>query len=205
MNRTSIHLCGERSLLVEVPANADAHLVARRARILWPGIEDAVPGHDTVLLTWPGASPSMLEVHEMLAMEDQDPAVRIDGTVVIPTRYQGEDLRSVCAETGLSEEAFVALHTGATFTAAFVGFSPGFAYLIGLPERLRVDRLDEPRQRVPAGAVALAGEYSAVYPSASPGGWRLIGETDLVMFDPGGSQPSLIQPGMTVRFEAVRG
>ena len=97
--------------------------------------------------------------------------------------YDGPDLAEVARACGVSPEEVVRRHVAATYTVAFLGFAPGFAYLIGGDESLRPGRRDEPRERVPVGAVALAGEYAAVYPRASPGGWQLIGSTELVMFD----------------------
>ncbi len=92
--------------------------------------------------------------------------------------YDGPDLHAVAAACALSPEEVVRRHRQAQYTAAFIGFAPGFAYLIGGDPRLRPGRRDQPRERVPAGSVAVAGEYTAVYPRASPGGWQLIGRTD---------------------------
>ena len=110
----------------------------------------------------------------------------------------------VARTAGIDRAEVVALHSGAEFVVAFLGFAPGFGYLIGLPEPLRQPRLDEARPSVPSGSVAVAGEYSAVYPRASPGGWRLIGSTEQVMFDPDAEPPALLAPGDRVRFEPVR-
>ena len=96
----------------------------------------------------------------------------------------------------------VARHTGALYTVAFGGFMPGFAYLVGLDPLLRVPRLDSPRERVPAGSVAIADEFSAVYPAATPGGWRLLGRCDVELFDVDRETPALLQPGTRVRFAA---
>jgi KipI family sensor histidine kinase inhibitor len=87
---------------------------------------------------------------------------------------------------------------------AFTGFAPGFGYLTGLPESLRQSRLDTPRTRVPAGSVGVAGEFAGIYPRASPGGWRLLGHTDAVLFDPRAERPTLLAPGDRVRFRAIR-
>ncbi|BCJ26961.1 allophanate hydrolase subunit 1 [Actinocatenispora sera] len=119
--------------------------------------------------------------------------------------YDGPDLAEVAELWGTSVDGVVARHTGTEFRVAFCGFSPGFGYLTGLPAELAVPRRDSPRPRVPAGSVGLAGEYSGVYPSPSPGGWRLIGRTDRVLFDPDASPPALLTPGTRVTFRAVRG
>jgi KipI family sensor histidine kinase inhibitor len=97
----------------------------------------------------------------------------------------------------------VALHSGAVLRAAFCGFSPGFTYLVGLPARCQVPRRSRPRPQVPAGAVALAGEFTGVYPRPSPGGWHLIGRTEAVMWDPSRPEPALVTLGAGVRFVAV--
>lgn len=127
-----------------------------------------------------------------------------DGEVLeVPTVYDGEDLAAVAALTGLDEHGVVAAHTGQTWRVGFAGFAPGFGYLLGEDERLQVPRRDEPRTRVPAGAVGLAGAYSGVYPTASPGGWQLIGRTDLVLWDVERDPPALLRPGVRVRFVDV--
>jgi len=110
------------------------------------------------------------------------------------------DLAGVARETGLSEHEVVALHTSTAFTVAFLGFAPGFGYLDGVPETLRVPRLGSPRARVPAGSVGLAGPYTGVYALAGPGGWRVIGRTNAVLFDAGRAEPALLRAGDVVRF-----
>lgn len=124
----------------------------------------------------------------------------------IEVRYGGEDgpdLAAVARETGLSPERVVGLHAGAEYTVAFVGFAPGFPYLIGLPPELQVPRLESPRTRVPAGSVAIAGPFSAVYPCSTPGGWRLLGRTPAALFEPAAESPALLAPGDRVRFVDV--
>ena len=125
------------------------------------------------------------------------------GHVKVPVRYDGPDLEIVAELTGLDPQEVVALHTRAAYRVAFIGFAPGFGYLRGGDPRLAVPRRETPRERVPAGAVAVAAEYSAVYPTDSPGGWRILGRTDLVMFDPAREPPVLLTPGTRVSFEAV--
>lgn len=116
--------------------------------------------------------------------------------------YDGPDLAAVAELTGLTEEEVVAAHTGSSWQVAFGGFAPGFAYLAGGDPRLQVPRRDQPRTTVPAGSVGLAGEFSGVYPRASPGGWQLIGRTDLVLWDLDRDPPALLAAGLRVRFEA---
>jgi len=125
----------------------------------------------------------------------------IDGPEVeIPVVYDGADLGDVARLTGLTADEVIQAHTGAPWTVAFGGFAPGFSYLVGGDPRLHVPRRDSPRGRVPAGSVGLAGEFSGVYPRESPGGWQLIGHTDLRMWDTTRDEPALLTAGMTVRF-----
>ena len=121
----------------------------------------------------------------------------------IPVRYDGPDLDDVAAHTGLSRAEVVAAHTGTPWRVGFGGFAPGFAYLVGGDPRLVVPRRAEPRTRVPVGAVALAGEFSGIYPRESPGGWQLLGTTDVVLWDVDREPPALLVPGTTVRFTEV--
>ena len=122
----------------------------------------------------------------------------------IDTVYDGEDLAEVGRLTGLGAEGVVAAHTGQVWTVAFGGFAPGFGYMVGENQVLEVPRRSSPRTAVPAGSVALAGNYSAVYPRKSPGGWQLIGRTAARMWDLSREQPALAAPGDRVQFRAVR-
>jgi KipI family sensor histidine kinase inhibitor len=128
--------------------------------------------------------------------------------VELPVLYEGPDLDDVARLTGLATNEIVSLHTAAEFTVAFTGFAPGFAYLTGLPDVLRVPRRDAPRTRVPAGAVALGGPYSGVYPRESPGGWQLIGRLAAwapALWDETRDSPALLRPGTRVRFRDAAG
>jgi biotin-dependent carboxylase-like uncharacterized protein len=120
--------------------------------------------------------------------------------VVLPVRYEGADLAEVTRTTGLDEAEVVRRHAAATYTVAFGGFMPGFAYLTGLDPALRVPRRSSPRERVPEGSVAIAGEFAAVYPAATPGGWMLLGTCDVPLFDVRREPPALLRPGTRVRF-----
>jgi KipI family sensor histidine kinase inhibitor len=128
---------------------------------------------------------------------------QITQVIEVPVRYDGPDLDEVAQRTGLTRDDVIAAHTGTPWRVGFGGFAPGFAYLVGGDPRLVVPRRDSPRTKVPAGAVALAGEFSAVYPRESPGGWQLIGTTELVMWDIERESPALMTPGATVRFMEV--
>ncbi len=127
-------------------------------------------------------------------------------TIEIPVCYDAEfglDLEWLARESGLSVDEVIGLHTGATYQVHFLGFLPGFAYMGGVPDALRVARHASPRTRVPAGSVAIAGAQAGIYPSDTPGGWRILGRTPLAVFDPARAAPSLLQPGDTARFVAI--
>jgi len=120
--------------------------------------------------------------------------------VDLPVVYDGVDLRDVAALTGLDEDEVVRRHSGSEFIVRFCGFAPGFAYLDGLDPSLHVPRQATPRAAVPAGSVAIAGEFAGVYPRRSPGGWQLLGRTEVALWDVAASPPALLTPGTTVRF-----
>ncbi len=195
-----IRLVGEHAVLVDAADPAGLAAAVREvayARGL--RVTDVVPGAETVLVSGPDAQ----ALGALLPLPvDARPAGSAD-VVRLPVRYDGPDLASVASATGLSVDEVVARHSGATYRAAFGGFAPGFAYLTGLDPVLELPRRTSPRPVVPAGSVAIAAGYSAVYPRASPGGWHLLGAVDAVLFDPERDPPALIAPGATVRFEAV--
>ena len=117
--------------------------------------------------------------------------------------YDGPDLERVADHWGCTVEQVVQVHTSTGFTAVFSGFSPGFSYLSGLPPQRAVPRLGTPRPRVEPGSVALADTWCGIYPTASPGGWLVLGTTDVVLWDTARDEPALLAPGVRVRFEAV--
>ncbi len=166
-----------------------------------PGVIDIVPAARTVLIRCTDTE-SLSRACARLPPDSAHPAPSPGGAgeIVIPVSYDGVDLCAVAAATELDVDTVIDLHAGAHFVVAFCGFAPGFAYLRGLPPDLHLPRRDTPRSRVAAGSVAIAAEYSAVYPRASPGGWHLLGSTDVRMFDPERSPPALLSPGLRVRF-----
>jgi KipI family sensor histidine kinase inhibitor len=167
-------------------------------------VGDIVPAARTVLLVaTPDADLDGLTdtVRRLAARLTTTAAPAAAAEHTIPVRYDGPDLDEVARLTGLSVRKVVAAHTGTPWRVGFGGFAPGFAYLVGGDPRLAVSRRAEPRPSVPAGAVGLAGDYSGIYPRASPGGWRLIGTTDVVLWDAGRDRPALLEPGDIVRFE----
>ncbi|MEU1646130.1 5-oxoprolinase subunit B family protein [Micromonospora zamorensis] len=127
-----------------------------------------------------------------------------DGTeTVVPVDFDGPDLPAVAEHWGVDVPAVLSRLTGTRFRVAFCGFAPGFPYLTGLPAELALPRLATPRPRVPPGSVALAGPYAGIYPGASPGGWQLVGRTDLVLFDVHADPPARLGPGTPVRMAAA--
>jgi len=181
-----------------------AALAAAVERGALPDLVELVPAARTVLASVrPGGD--LAALRDVLATADLSrPARRATREVRIPVRYDGPDLELVASTAGLPVDDVVALHTEAEYSVAFTGFAPGFGYLVGLPEPLVQARLDRPRTKVPPGSVAIAGEFTGVYPRSSPGGWRLIGRTELALFDTHRDPPALLVPGNRVRFEAVR-
>ena len=199
---------GELAVLVELDSLAQ---VLALHRLLWvsarpPGLVDAVTGARTLLLVAESAS-ALADIraraHDALpGLSDQPAALETSGAdvVEIAVRYDGPDLADVAQLTGLSRDEVVAAHTGRPWLVGFAGFAPGFAYLVGGDPRLQVPRRSSPRTTVPAGAVGLAGEFSGIYPRASPGGWQLIGHTDQTLWDLDRDPPALLRPGLRVSF-----
>ncbi|MTE11899.1 5-oxoprolinase subunit B family protein [Nocardia aurantiaca] len=222
-----VRAAGDRALLVIPPLRA---MVAELVSALRPrpaGVVDVLPAADTVLviLESPHAADTVRKQLRALLVRfdaaarvtvgdrglpgrrpDGHPVVdpRGDGfrgePVVIPVRYDGEDLPRVARLLGLTEAEVVAQHTGTVWRCSFVGFAPGFGYLESPDGRMIVPRRTQSRTAIPAGAVALAGGYSAVYPRRSPGGWQLIGTTDVPMWDVDREPPALVRAGTRVRF-----
>ncbi|UJW33997.1 5-oxoprolinase subunit PxpB [Saccharothrix sp. AJ9571] len=168
-----------------------------------PEVTEIVPGARTVLVAVaPGAG--LAGLRSLFEAADLDhPPAGDPREITLDVHYDGADLDEVARTAGLAPAEVVDLHTGAEYTVAFTGFAPGFGYLTGLPEPLRQSRLDSPRTKVPAGSVGLAGEFTGVYPRSSPGGWRLIGHTETVLFDPRADRPALLSPGDKVRFRSL--
>jgi KipI family sensor histidine kinase inhibitor len=175
----------------------------RQAAGRLPSTIELVPGARTILF-------DELDNPAALALDlptwRPAPASTVDTREIeIPTVYNGADLADVAELWGVSPAAVIERHTGLSHEVAFIGFAPGFAYLAGLPEPWSVPRRAQPRPRVPAGSVALAGQFTGVYPRESPGGWQLIGRTNLPLWDPTATRPALLLPGDRVRFIAIPG
>ncbi|MFD3975552.1 allophanate hydrolase subunit 1 [Streptomyces cyaneofuscatus] len=218
---------GAHALLVEL-ADGDhaeafhAELLRRREQGALPGVREIVPGARTVLLDGidgidgiargdgrgGGRVPAARDRLARELLSWSVPPLRREerGAVEIPVVYDGPDLDEVAALWGVGADEVPALHSRTAFRVAFCGFAPGFGYLTGLPERLHVPRRATPRTRVPAGALALAGPYTGVYPRPSPGGWQLIGRMAgpaAALWDPGREPAALLGPGTRVRFVAA--
>jgi KipI family sensor histidine kinase inhibitor len=191
---------GDAALLVELPDLPEMlGLYAALAASPPPGVADLVPAARTLtLLLDPSADPAAVAA----AVRATRPGTADGGAgeAEIPVVYDGDDLAEVARLTGLAPDEVVAAHTGTPWRVAFTGFAPGFGYLEGGDPRLDVPRRATPRVRVPAGAVGLAGRFSGVYPVESPGGWRLIGRTEAVLWDLERDPPALLRPGTRVRF-----
>jgi KipI family sensor histidine kinase inhibitor len=214
IEQRSLLNCGEHAVLVEVGGLDDVLAFAHAARAAvaseaagFTDIVDIVPAATTVLVVVNDDAP-IAPVHQALSALPVAAAgeVTVNNHVIeIPVQYDGPDLGEVARLTGLNEREVIEAHTGSDWRVAFGGFAPGFAYLSWGDQRLAVPRRKEPRTSVPSGSVALAGEFSAIYPRASPGGWQLIGRTDAVVFDIDRDPPALLQPDAVVRFVEASG
>lgn len=193
---------GQAAVIVENPPGDPARWGTGLRMLELPGVVDVVPAARTVLIRAADAT----GLHSIVERLDDvvEAADDVDGErIVIEVMYDGDDLADVARAIGGTVDEVVALHRSAEYRVAFCGFAPGFGYLAGLPDRLHLPRRSSPRTRVPAGSVAIAAEYSAVYPRVSPGGWHLIGRTSRVLFDIENDPPTVLRPGTVVRFEAV--
>jgi len=213
VQRARCYLLGERAVVLELEPPVT---LARQQRIWglthrlqdrasYPGVREVIPGMNnlTVLLT--DAQSSALDAIERLQTwwEESEAIEPVSRLIEIPVIYggeQGPDLESVARHTGMTPREVVGCHSGIDYTVYFLGFQPGFPYLGGMPEQLAMPRHGEPRLSVPAGSVGIGGSQTGIYPLATPGGWQLIGQTPLAMFDPTRSSPTLLLPGDHVRF-----
>jgi len=205
---------GDAALLVETRrperagdqgGNEPAALAAAIRTAGLPGITDVVPGASTVLVSFePGSWTGPDLAARIGNLPPPGPAPQTAGVTLFDVVYDGPDLADVAAITGLTMREVIARHQAGEYQVGWLGFSPGFGYLTGLdPLLATVPRLDTPRLSVPAGSVAIAGGLAAVYPAASPGGWRLLGRTDMTIWDQDRDPPALLSPGSRVRFRAV--
>ena len=207
----TVHDYGDQALLLQFDSTAEVLAwtdALREADLL--GVLDIVPASRTVLIKLAGPryqAPTRQRLAKLrvdrVAVDESTAPIERGVDITIDVVYDGADLDEVGRLTGMTTAQVVAAHTETPWRVGFGGFAPGFAYLVGGDERLNVPRQSEPRTKVPAGSVALAGEFSGVYPRESPGGWQLIGHTDAVLWDVDRDSPALLVPGMWVQFRAA--
>lgn len=203
--RPTLRRCGDSGWLLDLGDNAAVHVWAAAIReASFEGVIEIVPGLTSLLVA---VNPNVTTLASLRAgildLQPSGRGARAGASHVIDVHYDGEDLSAVAGFTGLPERDVVLAHTGSPWRVAFCGFAPGFAYLVGGDPRLRVPRRDEARVRVPAGAVAIAGEFAAIYPRVSPGGWQLLGHTDTRLWDSSSLSPAVLLPGDIVVFRDI--
>ncbi len=173
------------------------------------GMVELVPTYAAVTLFYDSVRVSYSEIvraatralnnSTVLARKDE----HLQRVVRIPVTYDGQDLTEVAQRTGMTEESVIDMHCLREYRVYMLGFAPGFAYLGDLDQRLALPRRESPRKRVSKGSVAIAEAQTAVYPSSTPGGWHLIGRTEMTMFDPTRDPPATLAVGDRVRFERI--
>jgi len=204
---------GESAFLVRVgndvtlKTNALAVETAAALRRVLPLRIEVVPAFATVGVIFNPATDGRVTVESLITEAIRDPQTvppkppRRPAIIRIPVNYDGPDIDAVAAKLGLSRKELIKHHTGTVYTVMMLGFAPGFAYLGPLSPKLVLPRRPEPRRRVVPGSVAIAGAHTAVYPLETPGGWHLIGRTNLVMFDPARTPTAFLHAGDQVVFE----
>ena len=191
-----------------VSSSEDAQRVAEFLRVQ-NKFQEVVPGLSSVSVMFdPIDMPAAFVTREMQRASALAPHMSADDAsiVEIPVRYGGDaglDLSYVCDLLGISESDFIRSHTAADHAVDMIGFTPGFAYISGLDAAFNVPRQSTPRPRLPAGSVGISGAYTGIYALAGPGGWPVIGQTDLNLFDPSADSPFLLRPGQRICFKAV--
>ena len=197
--------CGDAALLVELDGLEPVLAMYAALRDAPPaGVTDLVPAARTLLVRIDRSITDLTSVGDVLRDAPVTGGERRPGDLIeIAVVYDGEDLDEVARLTGRTPEDVIAQHTGQEWTVAFAGFSPGFGYLVASETWPDVPRRENPRTKVPAGSVGLAGPYSGIYPQESPGGWQLIGRTDAQLWDVAADEPALLRPGWRVRFVAA--
>ncbi|MGH8777843.1 5-oxoprolinase subunit PxpB [Paraburkholderia sp.] len=210
MSSPRIFPLGDTALVCEAPPPATLDCqrrvwAAAQAARAWPHVVEVVPGMNNLTIVFDPLEADADAFTQRLqaawdAAGDTPAATR---EVEIPVQYGGSfgpDLEVVASHTGLTAEEVVRRHAGGDYVVFFLGFQPGFAYMGGLEDALHTPRRAEPRLEVPAGSIGIGGAQTGLYPAVSPGGWQLIGRTDLPLFDPSRTPPTLLQPGDRVRF-----
>lgn len=176
-----------------------------------PGVTDVVPSYETVTVHYDPLRIGFSDLKSSLLSQGRSGhklpggfSIMVPGgiqsTVEIPVRYNGEDLDEVARRTGLTTDEVIRIHRAPTYRVLVIGFVPGFAYLGQLDSRLVLPRRESPRKRVPPGSVAIAEAQTGIYPSATPGGWHIIGTTTAKLFDPAAERPATLVVGDQVQF-----
>jgi KipI family sensor histidine kinase inhibitor len=191
----------ERGLRLQAGAETLARYDAIVAAAL-AEVEAVIPADGSLLVVLHrGAAPSV-QLRHLLSVAVPARAEAAGTLHTLPVRYGGKaglDWSQLAERAGLSVDAAAALHASVEYRVMFIGFQPGFAYLHGTPASLQYPRLDRPRTQVAAGSLAIGGVYSGIYPASGPGGWNLIGEVEVSLFDATRERPALLQPGDRVR------
>ncbi|GAB2870532.1 5-oxoprolinase subunit PxpB [Paraburkholderia jirisanensis] len=205
-----IYTLGDSALVCELPPPATLACQQRvwataQAARDWPHVLEVVPGMNNLTLVLdPLAADREALAEQLRAAWDTAGAASTAGRdIEIPVHYGGKhgpDLDAVAAHTGLTADEVIQRHAQGKYIVFFLGFQPGFAYMGGLEAALHTPRRSEPRVEVPAGSVGIGGAQTGIYPAVSPGGWQLIGRTDVPLFDPTSTPPTLLQPGDRVHF-----
>jgi TIGR00370 family protein len=213
VQRARCYLLGERAVVLEL--EPPVSLVSQQRiwgltqrlqdRAAYPGVREVIPGMNNLTVLLSEAQSSALDAIERLQnwweeSEAIEPESRLIEIPVIYGGTQGPDLDNVARHTGMTPRQVVECHAGADYIVYFLGFQPGFPYLGGMPSTLATPRHGEPRLSVPAGSVGIGGSQTGIYPLETPGGWQLIGQSLIAMFDPLREQPTLLLPGDSVRF-----
>lgn len=202
----------ELSGAIDPEANGRAMALKQRLEARWPELRDVVVAYGALAIYF---DPLVCEVHRLedelraLGGEPPPPSVAAAARVVdVPVRYggaDGPDLSGIARRAGLPESEVIALHAGVSYRVHALGFVAGFAYMASVDARIAFPRRETPRPLVPAGSVAIAASQTGIYPTATPGGWHLIGRTDVRLWDPARARPSLFEVGDAVRFHPVKG
>lgn len=204
----TVRSCGDDLLSIELGAAENAQAFAEQLRATGDWME-VVPGIDSVVVQFDATVRTIEAASRQIAAElaqGYSAKALTDVLLEIPVVYGGEfgpDFDAVCEQTGLSAEELIALHTGQEYVVDLIGFTPGFVYVGGLDDTLRIPRRKQPRQRVEAGSVGIADGRTGLYALAGPGGWPLIGRTTFTLFDPKAKDPFPLRAGMRIRFIAV--
>ena len=199
---------------IDVTHNARALQASRLLREQHPSwLLDAVPAYASMAVFFDSSRIDAADPHAFVATElravlraHENAAATAARIIDIPVCYEPEmapDLAGAAGELGITADELIQRHSSGRYIVAMIGFAPGFPYLLGLPDSLALPRLATPRTRVPAGSVAIGGNQTGIYPSESPGGWRLLGRTPLVLFDAARASPALLMPGDRVRFQRI--